>query len=418
MNAATQVAPLDVPASRRFNYGWVIVPIASLVMLATLPGRTHGLGLITEPLLADLGMSRVDFAKVNLWATLIGAAFCFPVGWAIDRFGVRLVTFAMLLATGASAWALSFSSGALLPFLLIITLTRGFGQSALSVCSITAVGKWFTRRPGPAMGTYAFLLGLFFAAAFGVVGWSVREHGWRTAWSAIAASLVFVIAPIVLLLLRNAPKALAPEVVQEPAAGMKFSAALRTPAFWIFAGATASFGLVSSGLGLFQQAVLEERGFDQKTYHTLLIVTTLLSLLAQLAAGWLSPRFGIGRLTGVALLTYAAALAWLPFVSGAGELWSFAVLMGVSGGVIIVVFFSVWSQAFGRAHLGRIQAAAQFLTVLASAVGPLLFAQCQAMTGSYSPILFILAPLVLLLAVAGWRVKLPDAARSTLRPAQ
>jgi hypothetical protein len=27
-------------------------------MTATLPGRTHGLGLITEPLLADLGIER------------------------------------------------------------------------------------------------------------------------------------------------------------------------------------------------------------------------------------------------------------------------------------------------------------------------------------------------------------------------
>ena len=47
-------------------------------MVATLPGRTHGLGLITEPLLADLGLDRVPFAALNFWATLLGAAFCLP----------------------------------------------------------------------------------------------------------------------------------------------------------------------------------------------------------------------------------------------------------------------------------------------------------------------------------------------------
>jgi MFS family permease len=81
--------------------------------------------------------------------------------------------------------------------------------------------------------------------------------------------------------------------------------------------------------------------------------------------------------------------------------------MGVSGGIVIVVFFAVWSQAFGRAHLGRIQAAAQFVTVIASAVGPLVFARCHARYGSYSPILFALAPIVLLCALSAWRVKLP-----------
>jgi MFS family permease len=383
-----------------------VVPLAALVMLATLPGRTHGLGLITEPLLEELRVDRIDFATINLWATLIGSAFCFPAGWAIDRFGVRFVTVAMLLATGASAWTLSFSSGAFLPLLFVVMLTRGFGQSALSVCSITAVGKWFTARPGPAMGVYGFLVGMFFAAAFGVVGWSVREQGWRTAWSAVAAALVFAVAPLILFLMRDAPKT-ATSATEESASGLTLAEAVRTGAFWIFAGGAALYGLVSSGLGLFQQAVLAERGFDQKTYHTLLVTTALVSFFAQLGGGWLSTRVGIARLTGIALLIYAVALAWLPFIARPVELWTFAGLIGISGGMIIVVFFAVWSQAFGRAHLGRIQAAAQFVTVLASAIGPLLFAKCQAATGSYSPILYALAPIVLIFALAAWRVKLP-----------
>jgi len=70
-------------------------------MVARLPGRTHGLGLITEPLLADLGVDRVAYAVVNFWATLIGAAFCLPAGWALDRLGIRGVLAAVLLGLGA-----------------------------------------------------------------------------------------------------------------------------------------------------------------------------------------------------------------------------------------------------------------------------------------------------------------------------
>jgi MFS family permease len=81
--------------------------------------------------------------------------------------------------------------------------------------------------------------------------------------------------------------------------------------------------------------------------------------------------------------------------------------MGVSGGVITVVFFAIWSHAFGQKGLGRIQGAAQMLTVLASAVGPLIFAQCHARYHSYTPALWALAPLVLIFALAAWRVQLP-----------
>ena len=48
------------------------------------------------------------------------------------------------------------------------------------------------------------------------------------------------------------------------------------------------------------------------------------------------------------------------------------------------------------------------LTVLASAIGPLIFAQSAAWTGSYFPALWVLAPCVLLLSIAAFRVSFPQ----------
>jgi hypothetical protein len=48
------------------------------------------------------------------------------------------------------------------------------------------------------------------------------------------------------------------------------------------------------------------------------------------------------------------------------------------------------------------------LTVLASAIGPLLFAQCAALTGSYTPALWTLAPGVLLLSIVALRLPMPS----------
>src|SRR5215213_9552420 len=79
----------------------VAVVVAAAAMVATLPGRTHGLGLVTEPLLADLSLQRVPFAALNLWATLLGALLCIPVGWLIDQLGVRPVLAAICVGLGA-----------------------------------------------------------------------------------------------------------------------------------------------------------------------------------------------------------------------------------------------------------------------------------------------------------------------------
>src|SRR5260370_42194451 len=98
---ALPVAAVPTPGEDR-AWPWVPVVVAALAMVAPLPGRTHGLGLITEPLLADLRLDRVTFALVNLWATLLGAAFCLPCGWLIDRVGGRMVLLGVTLGLAAT----------------------------------------------------------------------------------------------------------------------------------------------------------------------------------------------------------------------------------------------------------------------------------------------------------------------------
>src|SRR5262245_52306083 len=117
---------------RSYTYDGVILVIAALAMVGTLPGRTHGLGLVTKSLLEDLHLDSGLFATINLWATLVGAAFCLPFGKLLDRFGSRAVLTAVALALGIAVLVMSRVTDAFSLF-LTVTLTRGLGQSALSV---------------------------------------------------------------------------------------------------------------------------------------------------------------------------------------------------------------------------------------------------------------------------------------------
>jgi MFS family permease len=144
---------LDARSTPRAYYGWWIVLVAAAAMVGTLPGRTQGLGLITEPLLRDLGMDRVTFAQLNLWGTLAGALFGIGIGRLMDRYGARSVLTGVAAVLGAIVCAMSQVQGAA-ALAVSITLTRGFGQSALSVISIATVGHWFVRRIDAAMAVY------------------------------------------------------------------------------------------------------------------------------------------------------------------------------------------------------------------------------------------------------------------------
>ena len=405
------VGPITFP----FYYGWVNVFVAALAMVGTLPGRTLGLGLITEPLLTSLQIDRVVFARINLGATLIGALFCLGIGRLIDRFGSRMVLTLVSMALGA---VVLLMSGATTVFTvaILITLTRGLGQSALSVVSLTIVGKWFVRRLNIAMAVYTVALSVGFMMAFPLVGAMVVTNGWRTAWWGIGIALLFGLAPLAFLLVRRSPEscaleadgAAAPEqVAREKSGGFTLSQALLTPSFWVFGISSAIYGLIASGIALFNESILAERGFNASTYHRSLIIVALMGLVGNFVAGWLTSRWSMNRLLGVAMILLAGSLLALPQVRTEAHVAVYAIVLGLAGGFVTVIFFAFWSAAYGRAHLGKIQGAAQALTVIASAVGPLLLAETVSRTGSYAAMFYLLTFVVLLLAVSGWLVKIP-----------
>jgi len=438
---------LSSPPRRNLRwFAWVQVLLAALAMVATLPGRTHGLGMITERLLADLHLDRVSYASINLWAPLLGAAFCLPIGYLIERAGVRLSLTGVVLLLGAVVLLMCRISlplaarvseglgGALSPptsliaiLFVAVLLTRGLGQSALSVVSLAMVGKWFERRLSVAMAVFALLVAVGFIVGFDV-GRELADWSWQAVWAVLGWSLLGF-APLAWLLVRDTPEAigLSPDGKTEPAApptGLSLRQALATPAFWIFGLASSLYGLVASGVSLFNQSILTERGFDAKTFYSVAMGTTFVAMAGNFLGGWIALRWSIGRLMSVAMLGLALALFGLPFIP-AEPVWAlstpmgplvfypqlvpYVLAMGMSGGIVTVLFFTIWGYAFGRQHLGKIQGVAQMLTVLASAVGPLLLAASKDYADSYVPMFYALAAVCAVFSVLAWVVPVPRA---------
>jgi MFS family permease len=390
-------------------YGWIVLMVAAAAMVGTLPGRTQGLGLVTEPLMADLAISRVDYAQLNLWATLIGSLFAIGIGRFIDRLGARVVLTAIAIALGVvvalmsgvqSFWALA----------AVVTLTRGLGQSALSVISLAMVGQWFVRRIDMAMAIYSIVLSVGFMIAFPLVGSLVQSRSWRFAWLSIAVGLIVALAPAAWLLVRppsGGDRPLGLSISEHLTNGATWQEAVTTPAFWVFSIGAALYGLVASGIGLFNESILAERGFGPNVYYQTLIVTAMTALMGNFAGGWLAMRLSLTNLLAISLAVLAVGLGALPHVTTIVHVMVWATAMGLGGGLVMVLFFSVWPRVYGRKHLGRIQGAAQAMTVVASAIGPLLLAWCVELTGSYSGMFNILAAVIGVAALSAFITPLP-----------
>ncbi|MBS0208184.1 MAG: MFS transporter [Planctomycetes bacterium] len=407
-------------AGQPSNYGWLLLPLASLAMVGTLPGRTHGLGLINTPLMEDLGISVTTMGDINLWATLIGALFCLPCGWMIDRWGLRLSSTVVILSLAAVVMGMTYVTTA--PQLFVaVTLTRGFGQSMLSLVSLAIVGKWFgERKLGLAMGLYSVLMSIGFAGAFQGVGTLTTNEGWRYSWWIVGLVLALGLAPLAALLARDPRPGASGKSSQAPSTSMgaTFAQALTTPCFWVFAVSSSFFLVISSGISLYNQAILAERGFSRETFLDIASWSFLIGMAANLAGGGVARFFSLRWQLVLAMTLIAGSLVAFPYVDTYAELYVYTAIMAAAGGLMTVGFFMVWSQAFGQRELGKIQGAAQKMTVLASAVGPRILAEAHDRTGSFLNVYPYLAAVAALLALAAAFTPLARLADGNPSPAE
>ncbi len=376
-------------------------------MVGTLPGRSQGLGLVTEPLLTELKLERVRFAEINLWTSLAGSLFAIGFGRLFDRWGSRVVALTLALL-GISVLGLALGSG-IAGLILGLWLSRGLGQSALSAGSLSLVGQVARDRPPSVMAAYSIILSVGFMIVFPIVGSLVRLSGWRATWGSVGLCLIQLAILTLLILSRYGPSAAARQT-PDPSHSSDFTLgeALSTPAFWVFGLSSSLYGLVASGIGLFNESILAELGFPPELFLRSLAVTALTGLLGNFLGGWLLARHPARSLMVPAMALLALGLAALPHLRSTGAVYLQAAVMGAAGGLVTVLFFSYWPRTFGNRNLGSIQGVAQFLTVVASAAGPLVLAQIQQASGSYALAFRVLALLTAVLGAAAFIVRHPS----------
>lgn len=356
-----------------------------MVLLGMLTVGAYGLviysfGVIIGPVHKATGWSIGALSISFTLSSLIGG-FAGPLsGWALDRFGARMVllsglavgtAFLFLASTAQSAW--------------VFVLAWGMGGGAVSAGLFYGVTMALTTRLFPADRVRAFAILTFiggFAAViyFPVAGILVDLLPWRAALRLLIVLMVALVLPAALLVKGGA----ASDRVEGPLAGMR-------PALGAFVSADvlqmiAMFSLASMAFAAIQVhhvPAMTSAGASLGLATGIASARGFLSLPGRVLMEPVVRRLGVPQATGVAY--GVMALGTLPLLAGGSLVWLgvFMVATGLVFGAISPLHGLFAAEVFGEHRIGTMMGLQGLVVSLVSAVGPTILGLTVDATGGY-----------------------------------
>ena len=294
-------------AARGIHYGWLVVGITFLTMLAT-AGAMGSAGVLIRPLSQEFGWTTEEISTaMAIRLVLFGLLGPFAAA-LMNQFGIRTVV-ATAAAFISGGILLSFFMKELWQLMVFWGLFVGIGTGMTAlVLGATVATRWFEHRRGLVVGlmTVSNATGqLIFLPMLAAL---TENYGWRTALSVIVVVLLSAMT-LMLLFMRNYPAdvGLAPfgssKIEPAPAKAASFGAlmmtplnvlasAARRPVFWALFFSFFVCGLSTNGLVQTHWiSICGDFGILPVAAAGLLAMIGIFDFAGTLGAGWLSDRF-------------------------------------------------------------------------------------------------------------------------------
>ena len=424
------------PSRWPFFYGWVIVAVSTLGILASIPGQTMGVSVFTDALLEATGLSRLTVSNAYLVGTVLSGLSLPLAGTLLDRFGVRPTG---IFACAGLALVLAYLSQidrvvaelglAQQPMMAAALLTLGFfglrftGQGLLTMTSRTMLGRWFQTKRGMVAGLSGVVVGFGFGATPKLFDAWIEAATWRGAWLQMGLAVGVGMGLVVLLFFRDDPETYGlrtdgvaatgpsetPVVHAHDEVHFTRAQALRTSAFWAVTLCLAFQALMITGITFHIVDVAASASVERSVAVQLFLPMAAVSVVAAVVGGTMGDRWPVRALLVVMMVGLGTGIA------GAADLahrrWMLIVGLGTSSGLFSPASTIAYPRFFGRRNLGAILGAEMMALVIASALGPSLLAVSQHGLGGYGPMLHacILLPSIGVLFALTFRTPRLDA---------
>jgi len=238
VSATTSNSPAGLHAIESKGIGtadskrWLIVGLLSIGAIIAYVSRTNiSAALAYKPFVEHFQLSDIDRGTLNSAFFWSYAALQIPVGWLVDRYGVKIpyaISFVIwCVASAATGLTRSISE------LTALRVLTGAGEAIVTPASFRWMRQHFgENESGLAVGIY--MLGTKIGPAIGapLAVWLITLYDWHLMFAIIGLVGLIWLIPWMLLVRNDRPKAVAGTPAKPRAAAVPFRNIMASPVVW------------------------------------------------------------------------------------------------------------------------------------------------------------------------------------------
>jgi MFS transporter, OFA family, oxalate/formate antiporter len=414
-----------------FFYGWVIWFISTLGIIASIPGQTVGMAVFTDHFIEVFGLTRTQLSTAYLFGTLGSSVFLTRAGRFYDNTGARITIVTSSIFLGlclAFIATIDYFAGILLDifaapiawitFPLILAGYFGVrfsGQGVLTSASRNILLVWFEKRRGLVSGARSVFVTLGFSLAPPFLAFLIHLFDWRTALVVLAIMVGIGFSLLALVFIRNSPESCdlladgqSAGYSDEPTFSVPDvtpSEAKRNPVFWLYAAVMALHSLFGTALVFHIVSIFNEAGRTAEQAFTYFFPAAIFSVSVNLLGSWLADYWPLKRLLLIKLIGFMLGTWGILHLQYDWGYWLLICGFGTTSGLWGVLSNLAFIRFFGRRFLGEISGMNMTLTVVGSAIGPVMFSLGLDLFGSYHAAIWANLVLILVLFIAAVLIK-------------